>query len=788
MKKLVKIGLIIAVLVAFLFPNRFLFAQTSKSDIFSMRTETSKTFGLGNGDYRLEVFSGAVHYKDNYNDLSEAWKNIDLIWEGNKITKAPYELTLDGKKITVKDKKTGNISTLELLTTTSKVPFEIIPGNSSISFRSTIDSTELPFQAQFKVIGSIPLSTNAFDDAGNLVLGTSFKNGILTETLSSVIDLVTNTVRLPKGDIKIDPTLILQPSGKDAAIVSISPTTNYGSQANIVIERSNTTQVGDLIEFDISALPAEVVIDSASLGLYYYQAILGTPAGRTYNCYRVLRRDWVEAQATWNIYKTGSNWTTAGCSSDGNDYTTNNGTSATVPAVGNWMNWDVLNQVKTAYDNSWTADFRISDNAASGSTRIQAAFYSKEAAGYEAYMPRLVIDYTILPPTVVTQNATNVEETTATLNGEITAISGDDNCTERGFEWGTGMGVYTENWTETGDYDIDTFSYNATGLTEGELYYFRAKALSAGGWGYGEGLTFLTKPDEPSGLTATVGDAEILLDWTSGDGTDNTTIYGKIGDYPTDRTDPLAVLVYAGTDSSYTHTGLIAGDHWYYRAWSWCTEDSLEQWSDSYDQIDLILVGAPTNLTLTDLGAITVSANWTPGLSSTYTMLRASYNDYPASTTEGELMYYGSDNSIGLASFALETTKYYFVAIGYHSDNITCSYEYARAIIGGEDMETLAENVGIIGSALSTFLTGVLPIVEAIWQFLIAGAIIGLAFWRKNIFLYILATPVSLVYGLGLASENEVKSLLWVAGVIIALIGTYCLIKVAMAGFERIRG
>src|SRR6185295_14148297 len=41
--------------------------------------------------------------------------------------------------------------------------------------------------------------------------------------------------------------------------------------------------------------------------------------------YRILRTDWDEASCTWVIYKTGSNWTTAGCGSDGNDYTTTGG-------------------------------------------------------------------------------------------------------------------------------------------------------------------------------------------------------------------------------------------------------------------------------------------------------------------------------------------------------------------------------------------------------------------------------------------------------------------------------
>ena len=42
----------------------------------------------------------AIHYKDNYKDISKAWKDIDLSFnEHNIITKAPYERTVDTEKL-----------------------------------------------------------------------------------------------------------------------------------------------------------------------------------------------------------------------------------------------------------------------------------------------------------------------------------------------------------------------------------------------------------------------------------------------------------------------------------------------------------------------------------------------------------------------------------------------------------------------------------------------------------------------------------------------------------------
>ena len=66
----------------------------------------------------LWTIQDSIHYKDNYKDDSEQWKDIDLSFdEQNRITKAPYELTVDtdNYSITIKDKKTGQVSSLKLI-------------------------------------------------------------------------------------------------------------------------------------------------------------------------------------------------------------------------------------------------------------------------------------------------------------------------------------------------------------------------------------------------------------------------------------------------------------------------------------------------------------------------------------------------------------------------------------------------------------------------------------------------------------------------------------------------
>lgn len=67
----------------------------------------------------------------------------------------------------------------------------------------------------------------------------------------------------------------------------------------------------------ISSIPAGSVITAVSLFFYQY---LGDKANGTYvvSAKRLLR-NWVEAQATWNVYSTGNSWTTGGAFGDATD-------------------------------------------------------------------------------------------------------------------------------------------------------------------------------------------------------------------------------------------------------------------------------------------------------------------------------------------------------------------------------------------------------------------------------------------------------------------------------------
>jgi len=95
------------------------------------------------------------------------------------------------------------------------------------------------------------------------------------------------------------------------------------------------------------------------------------------------------------------------------------------------------------------------------------------------------------PPTVQTNAATNITCTTATLNGNLTS-RGTASSVQVSFEWGL-TDAYGNTTTPQTKNSTGTFSANISGLTPGQTYHFRAKAVGVG-TGYGSDLSFTTTP------------------------------------------------------------------------------------------------------------------------------------------------------------------------------------------------------------------------------------------------------------------------------------------------------
>lgn len=139
-----------------------------------LRNETNKTYQLTPTKRRLVCSLGAVHYKDNYADAGESWKDIDLTLIDDRITKAPYTLVIDKKSIkkyyiTVTDKRTGDTVEIKLkqkadASTVTDSDFLITPENTAVKVKLPHGSTVTVTKSKAKLTNTKILHLADNDD------------------------------------------------------------------------------------------------------------------------------------------------------------------------------------------------------------------------------------------------------------------------------------------------------------------------------------------------------------------------------------------------------------------------------------------------------------------------------------------------------------------------------------------------------------------------------------------------------------------------------------------------
>jgi len=154
--------------------------------------------------------------------------------------------------------------------------------------------------------------------------------------------------------------------------------------------------VKSLLRFDVSALPANAIVDEAILQVYYTGRSNGNSL--TLGAHGVLA-DWVDSQANRVQRKTGVNWTVAGMGA-GSDYTAT--VAATVAVTGAGCAWVELNVTNLA--QAWVADAAhnyglvLLQAAASGSVVYDFCSELGWSPCSAAQAPRLTVRYHLAQP------------------------------------------------------------------------------------------------------------------------------------------------------------------------------------------------------------------------------------------------------------------------------------------------------------------------------------------------------------------------------------------------------
>ncbi len=130
--------------------------------------------------------------------------------------------------------------------------------------------------------------------------------------------------------IVVEPVKIIQPGpvdGKDTWVGTSNKNKNYGSYESLFIGRLDGDVERALLQFDVSAIPANSVIMSADLQLYQYNT-WGSLDSFTIGAHRI-NSSWQLNTVTWNT-------NTSFNSSPVN-------TIEVFPTAGTWLSWDIKN-------------------------------------------------------------------------------------------------------------------------------------------------------------------------------------------------------------------------------------------------------------------------------------------------------------------------------------------------------------------------------------------------------------------------------------------------------------
>jgi len=178
-------------------------------------------------------------------------------------------------------------------------------------------------------------------------------------------------------------TVVFSPTD-DTMIKNESPYTPYGPVWDMAVRNaygdSNKYyyEIDSLINFDLFSIPSIATITSASIHIYYYNWSGTDPAGRNLTLYRITS-SWNEEYVYWNTQPS---------------YAPTPSSSSAVPdSKGQWMTWDVTNDVQYLVNERAYYGWIIADENSWEKSNVPMAYFRTKE--YGNYIPYLEVTYTV---------------------------------------------------------------------------------------------------------------------------------------------------------------------------------------------------------------------------------------------------------------------------------------------------------------------------------------------------------------------------------------------------------
>ena len=206
----------------------------------------------------------------------------------------------------------------------SSVQAQGTPTQAVVTFSEYVEQASAETASNYAIDNGVTVSAAGLGDDGRTVTLTTapLTQGITyTLTVNNVVDLASNPIATDSQE-QFQYNIItdsfqdgVAPTAgyagtTDTYMSSNAPTSNFGSSAMLLLDGDDPGGSGNdlasLLKWDISSIPPGSLVDSAQITLDVFNSTTGV-----YEIYE-LKSNWVEAEASWNVFAVGSGWQTPG--------------------------------------------------------------------------------------------------------------------------------------------------------------------------------------------------------------------------------------------------------------------------------------------------------------------------------------------------------------------------------------------------------------------------------------------------------------------------------------------